>query len=89
MYTEKFISAYYGTVSEATLAFRFPAQNKANVIRYLTERKEIDKYIIVDEEEEAKTKAQQAAILAKFAVPMNERMDVTIENEDQPKSKRK
>lgn len=88
MMSEKFLHAYEGMVSEATLAFSFPAKNKEKVLRYLSDTKQIDKYIIVDPEEEARMKAQQAAILAKFAAPINERMDVTIE--DQPtKSRRK
>ena len=90
MMSEKFLHAYQGMVSEATLAFSFPAKNKEKVLRYLSDTKQIDKYIIVDPEEEARMKAQQAAILAKFAAPtpLNERMDVTIE--DQPtKSRRK
>lgn len=69
------LKAYIGSVSEENLAFTFPAANKANVIRYLTDTKEIDKYIIVDPAEEARMKAQQEAILSKFA-PKNKQMSI-------------
>ena len=83
MMSEKFLHAYTGSVRPQALAFSFPAANKKKVLQNLTSRGEIDKYIIVDEEEEARMKAQQAAILAKFAAPtpLSERKDVSVQED--------